>query len=288
MIRPMIRFAAAGAILAAAASPALAQECSREALQAAVDSYIEAQTTGDRSGLNFGHGYTYRENLAPTAIASGFVNQPQTIDFTNTILDEQQCEAFTEAVTLNPEHPYVLGANLKLGADGLISELGVIVTDDDDWLFSAERFYNGVKDEDWGEIPEERQDTRETMIAAARAYLAMFTDENANPPWAEQCHRQEGGMRTQGSCQSDPLGVTFPDPHFIVDTTKGAVAVLVMFNGTRPDSHLFRLNDGGIRFIHTITNCAGDFNCNFDLSDELRAEREARGGNTGPAPSGDE
>ena len=52
---------------------------------------------------------------------------------------------------------------------------------------------------------------------------------------------------------------------------------LVLFSGRIPDSHLFRLEGGKIRYIHTITMCDA-FNCSFDLPEYLVAERSARGG----------
>lgn len=271
--------ALAGGVLLAAA-PALAQNsCTRADLQAAVDSYLTAQTAGDPSLLNRAPGMRYDENWVEADYDSGFLNQPQTIDFDLTILDEDICQTFSEIVITDPAHPYVLGVHLTVDRNGQVAELSTIITDDDDWLFSAERFLDGVRDEDWGPIPESRWDSRETLIAAANAYFDMFNDPSIQPDWAEQCHRQEGGMRTQGSCSlSQPLNVDFPEPRrFVVDRARGAVAGLVWFSGRLPDSHLFRLNDGGVRYIHTITWC-DTFNCSFDLSETLRAEREARDG----------
>ena len=56
-----------------------------------------------------------------------------------------------------------------------------------------------------------------------------------------------------------------------MDPVKGAVNVfLKMGENERPDSHTFRLLDGKLRYIHTVTNCAED-NCGFDPFDEMLA-----------------
>jgi hypothetical protein len=36
-----------------------------------------------------------------------------------------------------------------------------------------------------------------------------------------------------------------------------------MGENRRPDAHVFRIEDGKIRFIHTVTNCGEDENCGF-------------------------
>jgi hypothetical protein len=269
--------AAAGALLAAA--PALGQEsCSRDELQAAVDSYIAAQTAGDASLLKAADGLAYKEQFAPADIAAGIVNTPLKIDFANTLLDESRCQTFTEIAVTDSAHPYMLGVHLTV-TGGSISEIDSIVVDDDDWLFSAQLFADGVKDEDWGVIPEGQRDSRETIIAAVDPYFAMFKDVSIQPPWYEPggCQRQEGGLRIPCAL-SAPLNVEFPDRNYVVDPAKGAVVALVAFGGRLPDSHLFRVEGGKVRYIHTITNCMGSFNCNFDLPEALLAERQARNG----------
>jgi hypothetical protein len=174
----------------------------------------------------------------------------------------------------------MLGVHLTVVGDR-ISEVDAIIVDDDDWLFSAEGFVEGVADEDWGLIPEAERGEREALIAAVDPYFAMFKDVSIQPPWFDPCLRQEGGLRIPCALTA-PLNVEFPDRNYLVDPAIGAVVALVRFGGELPDSHLFRVEGGKVRYIHTITNCMGDFNCNFDLPEALVTERQARGGKLGP------
>src|SRR5690606_9433658 len=107
------------------------------------------------------------------------------------------------------------------------------------------------------------RDSRETLIAAADAYLDRFNDETAEVPWGIPCRRLEGGARTGDGGPDDtcevgvPLGVEFPIRHHVVDPALGAVVALVPFGGEGglPDSHLFRVEKGKLRWVHTITVC---------------------------------
>ena len=254
-------------------------DCSRAELRAAVDSYIAAQTAGDAALLDAAGTLAYGEAMAPADITTGILTQPLVIDFENTLLDTEACETFSELSVTDPSHPYVLGVHMGV-EDGAITMIDTLVTDDDDWIFSAQRFYAGSRVENWNPIPDDRQDSRETLIAAADAYLDYFNDKSVEVPWSEPCYRQEGGMRTQGTCSAGvPPGADFPVRRYVVDRTLGSVVALVRFGGEDglPDSHLFRLRDGVITNIHTITVC-DEFNCGFDLPEELAEERRARGG----------
>jgi hypothetical protein len=287
MFRSLTTCALVGAS-ALVAAPAMAQEsCSRETLQAAVDSYIAAQTAGDASRMTLAQGVVYKEQFQPADMAAGIVSRPLAVDFRHSLLDEERCQTFTEIVVADPAHPYVLGVHLTV-ADGAIAEIDSIVTDDDDWLFSAEKFLAGIKDEDWGEIPEADRDSRDTIVAAADPYFAMFKDVSIQPPWHDPCYRQEGAMRTNGTCSlSAPLNVEFSERNWVVDTATGSATALVWFSTRLPDAHTFRVEDGKVRYIHTITMC-DTFNCNFDLPANLVEERQARGGMMPPPEASEE
>lgn len=281
MVRSMIGCTLAGAALlggctSTGGGETASYDCSRAGLQAAVDAYVAAQTAGDASLMKLADPPSYKEQFAAADLATGIVNTPLAIAFHHSLLDEQRCETFTEIAVTDPTHPYMLGLHLIV-AEGAIAEIDTIVVDDDDWLFSAQGFLTGIADEDWGPIPEAERDSRETIIAAADPYFAMFKDVSIQPPWYEPCIRQEGGLRI-GCSLSAPLNVEFPNRNYLVDPEIGAVVALVRFNEDLPDSHLFRVEGGKVRYIHTITNCMGDFNCNFGLPDALAEERRQRGG----------
>ena len=54
-----------------------------------------------------------------------------------------------------------------------------------------------------------------------------------------------------------PSGITFADKRFIVDVDLGTSIGMVRFGGAGglPDSHMFRVLKGKIRYVHTITVC---------------------------------
>lgn len=251
-------------------------DCSRPGLQAAVDSYIAAQSAGDASLMPLADPVSYEEQMAPADIATGVLTTPLAIDYHHSLLDTELCETFTEVVVTDPAHPYVLGVHMGVGEDAITS-ISTLVTDEDDWIFSAQRFYNGIRVENWNAIPEEERDSRETLIAAANSYFDLFNDKSVDVPWFDPCYRQEGGLRTGGTCNVGvPDGVEFPIRHHVVDPTIGAVVGLVRFGGEEglPDSHLFRALNGHITNVHTITVC-DEFNCGFDLPEVLAEERSA-------------
>ena len=46
--------------------------------------------------------------------------------------------------------------------------------------------------------------------------------------------------------------------HYVVDEDIGSVVVFLLFDGEdgHPDTHLFHIEDGKIRFVHTLTVCS--------------------------------
>src|SRR5262245_10916194 len=95
--------------------------CTRADLQAAVDRYIAAQTTGRPSGLSLATPARYVENLNDIAIERGILQTPLKIDFHRSLLDVEACQTFTEVIVTDSRHPYVLGVRMKTAA-GTIAE----------------------------------------------------------------------------------------------------------------------------------------------------------------------
>ena len=86
-------------------------------------------------------------------------------------------------------------------------------------------------------------------------------------PWGFPCVRIEGGAytgrgRPDDSCEVGvPSGVNIANRRFVVDEVLGTVAVFCTFGaGTpgggsgAPDTHLFRVEDGKLRYVHTLTH----------------------------------
>ncbi|HWW66281.1 MAG TPA: hypothetical protein VNZ43_16120 [Sphingomonadaceae bacterium] len=264
-----------------AAAPVLAQgECSRADLQKATDAYIGAQTKGDATLVPLSGWTQYSEQMEMGTMSTGILSTPQKIDFHRSLLDPLSCMSFTEMVITDPKHPYVLGTLLEMRGDR-VHAIETLITDHDDWLFNAANTLKYSRAEDWSEIPPEKRESRTKLIAAANAYLDSFDDKSVAVPWGSPCARLEGGLYTgkgapgtataEDSCNVGvPSGVKLTERRYIVDPAIGAVTVLLRFGKDQlPDAHTFRIEEGKIRYVHTITVCK-TFNCGFKVPKELQ------------------
>jgi hypothetical protein len=285
---------ALGALAAATiASPAMAQGgpgagCTRERLKEIADQYRAAQADGRAimHMMPMGEWVNYYENYELSSMAfGGVIASPQKVDWDRSFYDTVACTVYVESIITNPAHPYVLATMIRgsgaIGSPiGTISGFDVIVTDKDDWLFNAEKTLYYAQRQDWSEIPEGQRNTREQLKAAADAYLDLFKDKTVQVPWGTPCTRLEGSAYTGKGLPTDSCSVGVPDNiemadrRYIIDPVIGAVAVfLKMGPNKRPDAHVFRIEDGKIRMIHTVTSCGEQVNCGFDPLDKMLAAR---------------
>jgi hypothetical protein len=241
--------------------------CSREGLQRATDLYIAAQTKGDTSGLPLAPGLGYMENVAPADIETGLIKTAMKIDHHRSLHDPATCQTFTEVIVTDKTRPYVLATRLRVNRDK-IAEIEILWTTTGYWLFNADAYLKWSASEKWDVIPASRRDSRETLVAAATAYLDAFLEGKTDLiPWGTPCNRTEGGAHTGNGSPTDscnvgmPSGVNISNRRFVVDETLGSVAVFCTFgagspNGGSgaPDTHLFRLEDGKLRYVHTLTH----------------------------------
>jgi hypothetical protein len=241
--------------------------CSREGLQRAVDLYIAAQTKGDTSGLPLAMGLGYMENAAPANITNGLIKTAMKIDHQRSLLDTSTCQTFTEVIVTDKEHPYVLGTRLRVNHDK-IAEIEILWTTTGYWLFNADTYLQYSSTEKWDTIPADKRDTRDTLVAAANAYLDAFLEQKKDlVPWGYPCNRTEGGAHTgrgnaDDSCDVGvPSGVNISNRRFVVDATIGAVVAFCTFGAGNPnggsgspDTHLFRVENGKLRYVHTLTH----------------------------------
>jgi hypothetical protein len=257
--------------LAALVMPALSHaevSCTRPGLQEAVDLYIAAQTKGDPSGLPLAQGLGYYENAARTDIHTGFITKALKIDHHWSLLDTATCQTFTQAIVTDKAAPYVFGTRLRVNHDKIV-EIETLWTSTGYWLFDATKYLKHTTEENWGPVPPEKRESRETLVAAANAYLDAFLEKKIDlVPWGYPCERTEGGRGYTGkdspadTCSAGvPAGVNIVNRHFVVDEVLGAVQVFCTFgaggpNGGSgaPDSHLFRLENGKLRYVHTLTH----------------------------------
>jgi hypothetical protein len=258
--------ALAGALLAPAASYAEIS-CTREGLKEATDLYIAAQTKGDTSGLPLAKGLGYVENFKPMNIDEGVIKKPMKIDHSRSLLDTATCQTYTEVIVSDKDAPYALGTRLRVN-HGMIAEIEMVWTTTGYWGFNVGNYLKYTSDEDWGTIPAAKRDTRDTLVAAANAYLDAFLEGKKDlVPWGYPCNRTEGGMHTGRGEATDscdvgvPSGVNIANRHFVVDETIGSVAAFCTFgaggpNGGSgaPDTHVFRVENGKLRYVHTMTH----------------------------------
>jgi hypothetical protein len=248
------------ALLAPAASFAQVA-CTRDGLQAATDLYMEAQSKGDPSGMPLANGLAYIENMQVVDIKSSVIQKPLKIDFHRTLIDPASCQTFTEVIVTDKTHPYVLGTRLRINHDK-IAEIESMVTQQGDWLFNADNYFKWSPNEDWGVIPPGQRDSRDTLVAAANAYFDAFLEKKLDlVPWGYPCNRTEGGIRTGKGAPDDsctvgvPAGVNIVARRFIVDETIGAVVGFCTFGvGGLADSHVFRVEKGKLRYVHSLTH----------------------------------
>ncbi len=241
--------------------------CSREGLQNAVDLYIAAQTKGDTSGLPLAAGLGYMENVAPADINNGLIKTPMKIDFHRSLLDTASCQTFTEVIVTDKEKPYVLGTRLRVNHDK-IAEVEIIWETKGYWGFNVDFYMKYSSTEKWDTIPIDKRDTRGALVSAANAYLDAFLEQKKDlVPWGYPCVRIEGGMYTGRGTPKDscdvgvPAGVNIANRRFVVDETIGSVVVYCTFGAGSPtggsgapDSHLFRVENGKLRYVHTLTH----------------------------------
>jgi len=255
-----------GALLAP--STGLAQvACTRDGLKAATDLYIAAQSKGDTAGLPLATGLGYVENFKTMNINEGLIKTPMKIDHHRSLLDTSTCQTFTEVIVSDKAAPYALGTRLRVN-HGLIAEIEMLWTTTGYWLFNADNYLKYSSTEDWSSIPAAKRDTRATLVSAANAYLDAFLEGKKDlVPWGYPCNRTEGGAHTGKGAADDscdvgvPSGVNIANRHFVVDETIGAVVAFCTFgagNATggsgAPDTHLFRVENGKLRLVHTLTH----------------------------------
>ena len=293
-----VGMAFAAALLAPAVGYAQVS-CSRDGLQRAADLYIAAQTKGDPSGLPLAMGLGYMENMAPADIGKGLIREPMKIDHHRSLFDTATCQTFTEVIVTNKEKPYVLATRLRINHDK-IAEIEILWTTTGYWLFNADNYLKWSAAENWGTIPPAQRDTRDTLVAAANAYLDAFLEGRRDGvPWGQPCNRTEGGARTGKELPTDscdvgvPSGVNIANRRFIVDATIGSVAVFCTFGAGSagggsgaPDTHLFRIENGKLRYVHTLTHL---LQANFRGGGAGRTGGAGRGGagRQGGAPAPD-
>jgi hypothetical protein len=247
--------------------------CTRASLQATVDKYLDALQKGNPLLMPLSPQVKYMENRNEIALGQGIWQSPLSVDFNRSLLDVETCQTFTEIAHTSSDHPYLIGTRLKV-EDNKISEIESLVADQDDWLFNAANYMKYSSQEKWDILPPEKRSDRQTLLNAANAYYDTFGDYSnfSKVPWGTPCARIEGGMYTNPN--NDPNasctvgmpktgGVKIINRHYLVDVDMGTVVGMVDFGAPKrnPDFHEFRLENGKLRYVHTVQVCTIQPNC---------------------------
>ncbi|MFC4255728.1 hypothetical protein GRI97_13675 [Altererythrobacter xixiisoli] len=256
MIRKILCSLGAMAALGLAA-PAAAQGCPAKTLDDISTSWTNALATGTPYRMNLGEWVDYKENFKVASLGE-FFSKERKVDWQLALKDTQACRVLVETVILDPERPLVFATQMDNGFFGT-GPFHNLVTDAGDWQFDAAKTLEHVSKEDWGMIPEGQRNTRAELQAIANAYLDHLKDRSVAVSWAPQCARLDGSVYVEGAdCTAGlPENVAAIDRNFIIDETLGAVGVFARLGEDKvPSSQLLRIEDGKIRYVHTLASCA--------------------------------
>ncbi|KUJ09971.1 uncharacterized protein LY89DRAFT_760748 [Mollisia scopiformis] len=221
-------------------------DCTRNVLVAAADLYVAAQTAGQLGDLQklLTTDYKYQENNKASDVKSSVLGTALKIDHRKTTADTIACASYTELVATTSK-PYVIGTQLRHTADGAnVTLIDTIAATTGSLSFNAAKTLGYIQKEDWSVIDASKRDSRTVLQNAADAYLDMWTNASAYNavPWGTPCERVEGsslnspytvGAPKGGSTQRNSMR------RYVIDDTLGSCD--------------FRLENGKLRFVHTIT-----------------------------------
>lgn len=303
----MIKKALFAALVALAATPALAQQggaagpppspfaplqdhpsCTRDELKKLTAAYVDAQKKGSLAGLPLDAKVHYLENGKDMTAETGMWAKPLAVAHDMSFHDDKRCKTFTEVIVTGPV-PYVIGTRLYVH-NGKIIRIDSLVTKKGDWLFNANAYLKYSSKEDWSPLFKYQLTEPKEMIRGGNAYLDGFADKFTDIPWGTPCARLEGGAYTNvkgdphASCEVGlPAGVLYiTHRDYLIDTETGVINIFCRFGGRAesPDSHTFRYIDGKIRAVHTLTPIPGP-----QANDEGGMDRGAPDPNA-PRPAG--
>lgn len=229
--------------------------CTRASLESTTKAYLEALSAHDPSKASIAPTVKYTENTEEVEVGEGLWESAGDVKLLRTLVDTEQCTTVSEVVLPENGEDVVMALRLKSG-DGGIAEIEAIITREGDWLFSAEGYLESA-DQKWDILPEDQRSTREQLIDAARAYFDVFDDKSVQPPFGPGCQRLEGGQATA------PCNVGIPEDRvvignrrFFADVEAGVSVGIALFGSQTAgllDVHFFRLIDGTIRNVHSMT-----------------------------------
>jgi len=245
------------AALAGLGSTAQAATCTRASLTRVVDDYFKVVETHQMAALPTATNLRITENGQDMQPGEGLLKSGGKTLLRRDVIDSERCAAVSEAVTEETIDgaltQAVMAVRLKVDA-GKVSEIETIVTREKE----QKTFYNpkallATADQDWKTpLPPAARKSREYMNDVANKYFSAFTkDKVEDGPYAEVCHRWEGGLQTTaktGKCSPQGTGLYINHTHRrfpVTDVEMGITAGFMNFGGGLPDVHIFKFNDKG-------------------------------------------
>ncbi|CZR67590.1 uncharacterized protein PAC_17489 [Phialocephala subalpina] len=253
-------------------------DCTREFLRNATTAYVFTQRYGavhspDPSfTIHLSSNLIYTENFAPTLINSSILSTALPITHNFSMHDTTACSTFTELIVLptNKTTPYLIHTRMLLNSNTRqVTTIESVVTTTGDWAFNVTGYLHYSSLENWDPIPVTNRDSRAVIQAAGDAYFYRFDNVSVIVPWGAPCTRIEGGTLVQGTLSGDNCTMAWPstivvtDRRYVVDEEYGGVDIFEGFPGLdrsqgqnpMPDSHLFRVEGGKIKYAHTVSHC---------------------------------
>jgi hypothetical protein len=259
-----LRLPVAVAIFAATTSSA---GCTRQGLLTAAGSYLAAQAAGNPSTLSLAStNFTYLQNNKASDIAAGLLSTPFVIGLNRSTADTAACASYTMWISASASKPYVVSTQIRHAENNtsVISSIDTVAATTGDLFFDADKTLSYIRAENWSTLPASSQPSRALLRSIGDAYLDMWTNAAAADtiPWGTQCERVEGSMYT------NPCGGSLPHGgsqqvngmrRYVIDETIGSVQVSCQFDslGPWPDSHEIRVEEGKVRYVHTVTVLKG-------------------------------
>ena len=248
---------ALAAALAGLASTGHAETCSRATLTKVVDNYFKAVETHKMSALKTAKNLRITENGQDMKPGEGLLKSGGKTLLRRDVIDTERCAAVAEAVTEETVDgaltQAVMAVRLKVDG-GKVSEIETLVTREKE----QKTFYNpkallATSDQDWTTLlPPAARKSRAYMNDVANKYFSAFTkDKVEDGPYAEVCHRWEGGLQTTAKtpkCSPQGLGLYLNHTHRrfpVTDLEKGITTGFMNFGGGLPDVHIFKFNEKG-------------------------------------------
>ena len=240
-----------------------AAECTREGLLAAASSYVAAQTSGKSDGLTVSStSFAYHENNKASDLKRGIISQPLKVDLTRSTADTTACASYTLIISASGPKPYILATQIRHDGNDTskIALIDTIAATTGSLFFNATKTLGYIKAESWTELAPADRPSRDTLKKFGDGYLDMWTDKTAadSLSWGTDCERVEGSQLTRPCGASLPRGGSSKkngNRRYVIDEVLGSVDVLCSFDslGPWPDSHEIRVENGKVKYVHTVT-----------------------------------